>query len=69
MRWIGGPDYEKPAAQVSVTEASEHHGASEDTASEDSDSASKGLGIAALILAALGLLTGGAALIRSRRAS
>jgi uncharacterized protein len=35
--------------------------------SSSSASASKGLGIAALILGALGLLAGGAALIRSRR--
>jgi hypothetical protein len=35
--------------------------------SSSSDSASKGLGIAALILGALGLLAGGAAMIRSRR--
>jgi uncharacterized protein YcnI len=35
--------------------------------SSSSDSASKGLGIAALILGALGLIAGGAALIRSRR--
>jgi uncharacterized protein YcnI len=35
--------------------------------SGSSDSASKGLGIAALIIGALGLLAGGAALLRSRR--
>ncbi len=35
--------------------------------SSSGDSASKGLGIAALILGALGLLAGGAALVRSRR--
>lgn len=37
------------------------------TTSSSSGGASKGLGIAALILGALGLLAGGAALIRSRR--
>jgi uncharacterized protein YcnI len=37
------------------------------TSSSGSDGASKGLGIAALILGALGLLAGGAALVRSRR--
>jgi uncharacterized protein len=71
VRWIGAPDSEEPAPQVAVTEGSEgHHGASADSEEEsgdDSDSASKGLGIAALILGALGLLAGGAALARSRR--
>ncbi|HEY5052611.1 MAG TPA: YcnI family protein [Solirubrobacterales bacterium] len=37
------------------------------TSSGSSDSAGKGLGIAALIVGALGLLAGGAALLRSRR--
>jgi uncharacterized protein len=71
VRWIGAPDSEEPAPQVAVTEGSEgHHGASADSEEEsgdDSGSASKGLGIAALILGALGLLAGGAALVRSRR--
>jgi uncharacterized protein len=39
----------------------------ETTSGSSSNSASKGLGIAALILGALGLLAGGAALIRTRR--
>lgn len=38
-----------------------------DSSSSSGDSASKGLGIAALIVGALGLIAGGAALIRSRR--
>lgn len=71
VRWIGSPDSERPAPQVAVAEGGEgHHGAaadSEPSGSGDSDSASKGLGIAALILGALGLLAGGAALLRSRR--
>ncbi len=71
VRWIGAPESEEPAPQVAVTEGSEgHHGAdgdSESSESDDSDSASKGLGIAALILGALGLLAGGAALVRSGR--
>jgi periplasmic copper chaperone A len=37
------------------------------SSSSSGDSASKGLGIAALIVGALGLLAGGAALVRSRR--
>jgi uncharacterized protein len=72
VRWIGGSDSEKPAPQVAVTEGSEeHHDAAADSGSsesEDSGGASKGLGIAALVLGALGLLVGGAALARSRRA-
>ncbi len=70
VRWIGAPESEEPAPQVAVTEGSEgHHGDVADSAeepSDDSDSASKGLGIAALILGALGLLAGGTALLRSR---
>lgn len=71
VRWIGAPDSDKPAPQVIVTAASEgHHGAevdSDPSDSGDSDGASKGLGIAALAIGALGLLAGGAALLRSRR--
>jgi uncharacterized protein len=68
VRWIGGADSEKPAPRVAVTESSEgHHGASAESEATDSDSASKGLGIAALIIGALGLLAGGVALLRSRR--
>ena len=71
VRWIGAPDSEKPAPQVTVTAGSGGHGAATSdpgsTESDGSDSASKGLGIAALIVGALGLLAGGAALIRSRR--
>lgn len=72
VRWIGTPESEHPAPQVMVTaEAGDGHtaagGESSDPSSGDSDSASKGLGIAALIVGALGLLAGGAALVRSRR--
>jgi periplasmic copper chaperone A len=72
VRWIGAPDSEEPAPQVAVTEGGEHHGAaavsdSSEESSDDSEGASKGLGIAALIIGALGLLLGGAALVRSRR--
>ncbi|HEU4944817.1 MAG TPA: YcnI family protein [Solirubrobacterales bacterium] len=73
VRWIGAPETEHPAPQVTVTEGEGEHGhaatgeGSESSASDDSDSASKGLGIAALIVGALGLLAGGMALVRSRR--
>lgn len=71
VRWIGAPGTDEPAPQVAVSEAAadEHGGAAEveSADAEDSDGASKGLGIAALILGGLGLLAGGAALLRSRR--
>ncbi len=71
VRWIGGPDSEEPAPQVAVTAGGDDHRAaasdSESSDSDDSGGASKGLGIAALIVGALGLLAGGAALLRSRR--
>ena len=69
VRWIGAPESEHPAPQVAVIAGSEgHHGADADAEGSDSEGASKGLGIAALILGALGLLAGGVALVRSRRA-
>lgn len=71
VRWIGAPDSEEPAPQVAVTAGEEgHHGAAaepEASGSDHSEGASQGLGIAALVLGALGLLAGGAALLRSRR--
>lgn len=72
VRWIGAPDSDEPAPQVAVTEGGEEHVASADSdspegSSDDSEGASKGLGIAALILGALGLLAGGTALVRSSR--
>ncbi|HEX6601835.1 MAG TPA: YcnI family protein [Solirubrobacterales bacterium] len=69
VRWIGAPDAEKPAPQVAVTEGEGHHAATGDEAeagnSDDGDG--NGLAIAALIVGALGLLLGAAALARSRR--
>lgn len=53
------------APPSSSTESSE--GGETTSSSSSGDSASKGLGIAALIVGALGLIAGGAALIRSRR--
>lgn len=71
VRWIGAPDSEQPAPQVAVTAGGEsHHGAAADPEAAESghsEGASKGLGIAALVVGALGLLAGGAALLRSRR--
>jgi periplasmic copper chaperone A len=82
-RWIGPPSADFPAPTVNITpkggviedvaggEAGptpgEAPGATATTSTNSSDSASKGLGIAALILGVLGLIAGGAALIRTRR--
>ena len=76
VRWIGAPDSDKPAPQVTLTAAEEdHHSAATDdegdeesgtTESADDDSDSNGLGIAALIIAILGLGAGGTALVRTR---
>jgi uncharacterized protein len=58
---VAGSETAPPSPSAESSEGSE-------TAdSSSSDSASKGLGIAALVVGALGLLAGGAALIRSRR--
>jgi len=73
VRWIGPPDAEEPAPQVKITAA----GAAESAATtntaatgskdEDSDD-NKTLSVIALIVGALGLLAGGAALLTRRRA-
>jgi periplasmic copper chaperone A len=81
VRWIGPPDAEEPASEVTLTEAEEEHGAasgeeepsesSEDEASagsdDDDDDAPMSVGIAALILGGLGLLAGGGSLVAARR--
>jgi periplasmic copper chaperone A len=59
---VAGSETAPPSPSTSAGESS-----AETSSSKSSDSASKGLGIAALIVGALGLLAGGAALIRSRR--
>jgi uncharacterized protein len=71
VRWIGPPDSEHPAAQVTLTAPQdEHSSASDDSSSSDSSSDDDGaptwLVIVALVLGAGGLLVGGAALARSR---
>jgi uncharacterized protein len=72
VRWIGAPDSDDPAPQVAVTAGGEEHGAvaeADDGAeADDSEDDGNGLAIAALIVGALGLLLGAAALARSRRA-
>jgi uncharacterized protein YcnI len=78
VRWIGPESAEEPAPHVTVTPAAgddDHHAtapattAHEDGGSDDGGGASKGLGIAALVVAILGLLAGGLALGRTRARS
>lgn len=75
VRWIGAPDSDTPAPIVTVTKA---QGAAPTSAatptstaragsSSDNDGASKGLGVTALILGALGLVAGLAAFAVRRR--
>jgi uncharacterized protein YcnI len=71
VRWIGPPDAEEPAPQVKVT-AAEGETASATPAPSTSDNSgdddSNTLAVIALIVGALGLLAGGAALLTRRRA-
>jgi len=68
VRWIGAPDDDHPAPQVSVIAATDGHATpvAASTSSEGSK-ASKGLGIAALAVAIAAALLGGAALAGRRR--
>ncbi len=82
VRWIGDPDSEEPAPQVTLTAAEEEHGADpaheeEESASEEAETegdddededegAPTWLAILGAVLGAGGLLAGGAALRRSR---
>jgi uncharacterized protein len=78
VRWIGAPDAPEPAPQVTVTAAAAANGGhaampatatpatTKATMSSNGTGASKGLGIAALVVALLGLAAGGAALVRTR---
>lgn len=67
VRWIGAPDSEHPAPQVTLVAAADPAAAApavdED---DDADGDGNGLAIAALVVGALGLLAGGAALLRAR---
>jgi uncharacterized protein YcnI len=75
VRWIGAPDSDTPAPIVTVTKAQGAAPASAATptstaragSSSDNDGASKGLGVTALILGALGLVAGLAAFAARRR--
>jgi uncharacterized protein len=69
VRWIGPEGSDNPAPSVAVTAAAEEHGATPaPAAAESSDSGSSDtLSIVALIVGALGLAAGAAALVASRR--
>ena len=85
VRWIGPESSDTPAPTIDVTAANgviqdvagseagppaiDQLPSSSSGSSSSSDSASKGLGVVALVVGALGLLAGGAALIRTRRSS
>jgi uncharacterized protein YcnI len=66
-RWIGPPDSEEPAPQVKLTSGREAASTPVTTSTKDDNDASKGLGIAALVVGGVGLLVGAIALAASRR--
>jgi uncharacterized protein len=69
VRWIGAPGSAEPAPQVELVSAGAGSGASPAPAAASSDESDDGgntLSIIAIIAGALGLLAGGAALLRSR---
>lgn len=79
VRWIGAPDTDEPAPQVTLTAAAEDaaaHGdqaqatqaAAASTASEEDDDGGDSLAVVALIVGGLGLLAGLAGLLVARRA-
>jgi uncharacterized protein len=69
-RWIGGPDADEPAPQLTLTAAGAEHGAVVAPASTVvKTETDKGLALAALIVAVLALLAGLAALAATRRST
>jgi uncharacterized protein len=76
VRWIGAPETDRPAPQVTLTPAAEEGqaaatapavaAADQDEDDRDDGDGGNGLAIVALIVGALGLLTGAAALVRAR---
>jgi uncharacterized protein len=78
VRWIGGPDADEPAPQVTLTAAAGTAGAHGDPAQAtataarsdegDAGDSGDGLAITALIVGGLGLLAGLAGLLTARRA-
>jgi uncharacterized protein YcnI len=68
VRWIGPAGTEHPAPLVTLVAAAEPGSSAAPAAPAEASDDGDGLAIAALVVGALGLLTGGAALTRSRRA-
>jgi uncharacterized protein len=69
VRWIGAPDSQHPAPQVTVTATGSATAATASTdESSDDSGAPTWLAVVALVLGALGALLGGAALARGRKA-
>jgi uncharacterized protein len=67
VRWIGPPGSEEPAPQVELVSAAGGGDATPAAASsDDSEDGGDTLSIIAIVAGALGLLAGGAALLRSR---
>jgi catechol 2,3-dioxygenase-like lactoylglutathione lyase family enzyme/uncharacterized protein YcnI len=70
VRWTGAPSSAEPAPQIVVADGGEGVAAGEGRPAEgDSGGDGDGLALAALVVAVLALLAGGAALVRSLRAS
>ena len=78
VRWIGAPESDKPAPQVTLTAPEAESGAANVNAADtgaapaaatktDDDGPSTGLVVVALVLGAAGLAAGGTALLTSRR--
>jgi uncharacterized protein YcnI len=71
VRWIGAPDAEEPAPQIQLTaaraQATARPAPAPATAAASDDDSSDGLSIVALVIGALGLLAGVAALVVARR--
>ncbi len=80
VRWIGEPDSDHPAPQVSLTAAEPEHGSdtehaeaeepvSAGEATDEDDNDGNGLAVVALIVGGLALLVGGASLLRGGRSA
>jgi uncharacterized protein YcnI len=70
VRWIGAPGSDEPAPQVTLVAADAGDAATPDTVvgtADGGDDGSDTLAIIALVVGALGLMAGGAALVRGRR--
>jgi uncharacterized protein len=73
VRWIGAPETDRPAPQVTLTAAADEGpvaaapaAAVEQDDDDDEGDGGDGLAIVALVVGALGLLAGAAALVRTR---